>query len=198
MLENEQIIKVGVDPWRDVKKLKDKYGIHTKGTLDLRFMAEKCGERPLGLANLAREHLGMELDMHFGNHSEWEDNILRYENKIYAAKDSFAGIELFKHFANRLKPGRLRMPMLPISCRELIGPHCIDNPYIYRSERDTPDRRTATPVRCNRGGGDEAPESRMEKKNEQSEGISGMDIAIATTMAAGLGYCVYQFFKPKK
>lgn len=55
---------------------------------------------------------------------------------MYAARDAFVTIELFKLFANRLEPGILDIPKRPICCRELLGDGFIDVKYTYEYEFD--------------------------------------------------------------
>lgn len=131
-------MKVGVDPLNDVKKLKEKYDVDAKGTLDLRYLAEACGERPRGLQYLAETHIGMRLEKSVNRHFEWDDEHLDHSLRLYAAEDAYASIELFKHFMNRLEYGRLGIPMRPIRGFAIQGRACIDKRYIYRSENDSP------------------------------------------------------------
>lgn len=133
MLENKTILKVGIDGWRDIEKFVDKYQFDTKGTLDLRFLAEACGYRPLGLEYLAHEHLGINLVEN--DHEKWEDEEIDSSSRIYAAQCAFASIELFKYFANRLRPEGLRMPL---NCLGVLGRDRVDVRYIYRSDLDRP------------------------------------------------------------
>lgn len=125
-------MKVGIDPWRDVARLAEKYEVYTEGTLDLRFMAEECGEIPRSLQFLAVNHLGMNLEKGAAMHYFWEDDQIDSKLVKYAAEDAFASIELFKYFANRLRPGRL--PKM-IKCIDVLGRDCTDEKFVYNSER---------------------------------------------------------------
>lgn len=130
LLEDINLIKVGIDPWRDVKKLKEKYDVNTRGTLDLRYLAEECGFRPMGLGKLAHEHLRIHLHKVFSEtYFEWEDKELNFTCQQYAAEDAFVAIELFKSFANVLQQDRLSIPMEPIRSYELLIKDIIDKRY---------------------------------------------------------------------
>lgn len=131
MLEDRTIIKVGIGPFQDEQKLRAKYNVNTRGTWDLRFLAEACGDsESLGLGDLARKHLGMKLDKkNLSFHYHWEDEVLDSTRISYAADDVFASIELFKTFASRKIPGGLRVPM-QISSTQLTGRNCLDIKYI--------------------------------------------------------------------
>lgn len=161
-------------------KISEKYDVFTRGTLDLRFLAEKCESRPLGLEWLSREHLGIQLDKGFSvNHYLWEIEELPSSLRSYAAKDAFVSIELFKYFLNRLKPRGLRVPL---TCFDVLGLDCIDKRYIYRSELDIPIVR---PQSLYNG-------QRTVETVERSEGISGWGLALAGAAALG-GFLFYRY-----
>lgn len=95
----------------------------------------------MGLAYLARLHLGIDLDEgSYLDHFAWEEDELPHSHQIYAARDAFVMIELFKHFADRLEPGTFDIPKRPICCRDLLGDDFIDIKYTYEYEFDKPNR----------------------------------------------------------
>lgn len=113
LLEDESILKVGIQPYVDAKYLMHDYRIAgVASTLDLRLLAKECGFEALGLGGLAQEHLQVQLDK---NRcicaSNWEDNQLLDVQIEYAAKDARISLELFKVFEEKLKPK-------PIDCDE--------------------------------------------------------------------------------
>lgn len=182
MLENNAILKVGIDGWRDVQKLEDKYGIDTIGTLDLRFLAEACHERPVGLGKLALNHLGMNAWKDTSNFFKWENDTLDYESQKYAAMDAFASIELFKYFAACLRPRGMR---IPITCFDVLGKDHLDERYVYRSELDRVYHESAWP---------ESDEPRVvhSQEQQQSEGVSGFGLALAAGAIALGGFLLYR------
>lgn len=206
MLENKSTLKVGIDPWRDVEKLLDKYDLDISGTLDLRFLAEACKEIPNGLAYLARVHLGMNLNKNNPSiHSEWERNVLSAACQKYAAEDAFASIELFKHFAKCFKPANLRAP---INCFDVLCRDRTDKRFVYRSElyaRAYPQGGNVEYQSLTAGFGStlqrqkQSMSLRTQDDEQQSEGVSGMGIAVAA--AAGLaalgGFLYYKSQRPK-
>lgn len=87
-----------------------------------------------GLSHLADKYLGMKLEkFDYRIHYKWENAELTDSLQMYAAADAFASIALFTAFGERLKPGRLTLPMKPINCHELLGRDCIDIRYSYES-----------------------------------------------------------------
>lgn len=113
LLEDESILKVGIQPYVDAKYLTHDYRIAgVASTLDLRSLAKECGFEALGLGGLAQEHLQVQLDK---NRcicaSNWEEFQLLNVQIDYAAKDARVSLELFKVFEEKLKPK-------PIDCDE--------------------------------------------------------------------------------
>uniref|UniRef100_A0A1A9VR77 3'-5' exonuclease domain-containing protein n=1 Tax=Glossina austeni TaxID=7395 RepID=A0A1A9VR77_GLOAU len=83
LLEDKEIIKVGIDPAADGRKLQEDYGIYVASTFDIRYLNHKS---------------------RYTARSNWEFDKLDADQVEYAANDAFAGVEIFKHLANRLKP----------------------------------------------------------------------------------------------
>lgn len=105
ILEDANIVKVGVAPLGDANYLVRDYGICVASTLDLRYLAIMCGHRPGGLAKLSEDHLNVKLDKNWRIRcSDWEASTLTSKQIEYAAKDAHVAIELFKKFANKLNP----------------------------------------------------------------------------------------------
>lgn len=147
MLENGAIIKTGANIGIDVAKLANKFGVNTRGRLDLRYLAVECGNTGnLGLASLVDEYLEMEkvkLGEYF--HYWWEDEELDDDHIKYAAKDAFYSAELFKELVNRLTPGIIRNPPWPVNWREILGEEFIDTEFRdRRSRRGEDDERVRT------------------------------------------------------
>lgn len=108
ILKDKTILKVGISPHQDAKKLAQDYGLVVNGTLDLARLAKKCRYKATGLANLAREVLNVILPLKKSGlivsklHSKWEKETLDDENIKYAANDVHVSIELFKKFEEKL------------------------------------------------------------------------------------------------
>lgn len=101
LLANGDIVKVGVVPMDDARHLARDYGLCVAGTLDLRHMARAANFRPLGLAKMALEHLGVVMDKDWRiSCSNWEATQLTARQIDYAAKDALVAVELFRHFAS--------------------------------------------------------------------------------------------------
>ncbi|XP_037037106.1 exonuclease 3'-5' domain-containing protein 2 isoform X2 [Bradysia coprophila] len=97
ILEDENIIKVGVVPIDDSKYLAQDYGIRVASTLDLRHLAKSLGYEPSGLAKLAEIHLSLKMNKNWRIRcSDWEARSLTDEQLGYAATDAFAAVEIFK------------------------------------------------------------------------------------------------------
>uniref|UniRef100_A0A1B0BNC1 3'-5' exonuclease domain-containing protein n=1 Tax=Glossina palpalis gambiensis TaxID=67801 RepID=A0A1B0BNC1_9MUSC len=105
LLVDKEIIKVGVDPAGDAQKLQEDKGIYVTSTFDIRYLAVMLRCKPLGLEKLSRSLLNVGLVKQWDiAKSNWEFDMLDRDQVQYAANDAFAGIEIFKHLANRLKP----------------------------------------------------------------------------------------------
>lgn len=104
MLEDDNILKVGVAPQGDANYLARDYGVCVASTFDLRYLAAMTGCRSGGLAKMSEDYLKVILDKNWRIRcSDWEAPTLNEKQIDYAAKDAHVGIELFKFFAERLK-----------------------------------------------------------------------------------------------
>uniref|UniRef100_A0A336JZY7 Exonuclease 3'-5' domain-containing protein 2 n=1 Tax=Culicoides sonorensis TaxID=179676 RepID=A0A336JZY7_CULSO len=105
ILENEDILKVGVAPIDDARYLSSDYAVGVASTLDLRYMAVEAKVKPEGLGNMSKAQLGIELDKDWRIRcSDWEADTLTSRQIDYAAKDAYVAIELFKKFAEIISP----------------------------------------------------------------------------------------------
>lgn len=123
ILENENIVKVGVESKRDADFLFEDYSIRVKSTLDLRYFAELVNCAPSGLAKMSEDFLNVKLNKKcWGIHLRWESLTLKPKEINYAAKDVQVAIELFKYFNNKLHADILQNQTLNI--RDLIDKYC--------------------------------------------------------------------------
>lgn len=113
ILENPEILKVGVTPETDARLLLQDYGINVQGTFDLRFIALQSGHQAGGLGALSKSILNITLDKNWRVRcSDWEIENLS-ENQIdYAAKDAFVAVEIFKKLYNEMN-----LPRNPLDIR---------------------------------------------------------------------------------
>jgi exonuclease 3'-5' domain-containing protein 2 len=104
ILENPEILKVGVTPEMDARLLLQDYSVNVQGTFDLRFIAMQSGRKPGGLAALSKSILNIELDKNWRVRcSDWEIEELSKSQIDYAAKDAFVAVEIFRKLYNEMK-----------------------------------------------------------------------------------------------
>ena len=101
-LKNKNIIKVGVAIDMDIKHLKEIYGnLDINSFIDLRNIVKKSGLREtqfVSLAAMTKNYLGLTLSESPAN---WHTcDYLDEEQIMYAASDSFYGLQLFHLFCN--------------------------------------------------------------------------------------------------
>lgn len=104
ILEDENIIKIGVIPLYDGKYLEEDYNIRTKSTFDISYLVQLAGCEVGGLKFMAERYLNLKWKEDFKFHSRWEEPLLSEEQIEYASKDAFVAIELFKLFSEKLQP----------------------------------------------------------------------------------------------
>lgn len=108
ILEDDNIVKVGVAPQGDANYLARDYGVCVANTFDVRYMAALSGCRTGGLAKMSEDYLKVKLDKNSRIRcSDWEAPSLNNTQIDYAAKDAHVGIELFKYFADKLRTKRV-------------------------------------------------------------------------------------------
>lgn len=105
LLENEDILKVGVASIEDASRLSYDYGVGVASTFDLRFLTIHAKRKPEGLAKLSKSILNIELDKNWRIRcSDWEAKELTNIQIDYAAKDAIVAVEIFKKLSNEIKP----------------------------------------------------------------------------------------------
>ncbi|XP_055322326.1 uncharacterized protein LOC129578174 [Sitodiplosis mosellana] len=108
ILEDENILKVGIMPHKDGNRLGNNYRVEVSGILDLKHLAKKCKCKAEGIRSLSEEVLNVKLDYKKRGrisreiHKSWENDKLNDENIQYAANDGHVAIELFKKFQQKL------------------------------------------------------------------------------------------------
>ncbi|XP_070492794.1 exonuclease 3'-5' domain-containing protein 2-like [Chironomus tepperi] len=105
ILQDPEIMKVGIASVDDSNKLFQDYAIKVNGTFDIRFLALLANHKAEGLAKLSKSILNIELDKNWRiTCSDWESPILSKAQIDYAAKDSFVAVEIFKNLYNIVRP----------------------------------------------------------------------------------------------
>lgn len=105
ILEDEDIVKVGVSPQDDAKYLSSDYAVGVASTLDLRYLAFEAQIKGEGLAKMSKTLLNIELDKDWRIRcSDWEAPDLNAKQMQYAANDAFVAIELFKKISESIVP----------------------------------------------------------------------------------------------
>lgn len=108
ILEDEDIVKVGVSPQDDAKYLSHDYAVGVASTLDLRYLAFEAQIKAEGLGRMSKSLLNIELDKDWRIRcSDWEAPELTERQVEYAANDAFVAIELFKVISEKIVPKSL-------------------------------------------------------------------------------------------
>lgn len=97
LLSSECILKVGVAPYEDGRKLTNDYGCRVFGTVDLRTLANRLGvPSRKSLAALTMEYLGTEMDKILEVRcGDWNADVLTEQQKAYAAYDAIASVLIY-------------------------------------------------------------------------------------------------------
>ncbi|XP_043466914.1 exonuclease 3'-5' domain-containing protein 2 [Leptopilina heterotoma] len=108
LLSNRHLLKVGVAPFEDGRKLTKDYGCKIYGTLDLRTLAERLDlPSPKSLAALSLEYLGLELEKVVEIRcSDWNNDTLTDDQIAYAAYDALASMFIYHQILRRAKRKR--------------------------------------------------------------------------------------------
>ncbi|EDV49520.1 exonuclease 3'-5' domain-containing protein 2 [Drosophila erecta] len=105
LLEDDDVIKVGVAPQEDAVKLSHDYGVGVASTLDLRFLCVMAGHKPEGLGKLSKTHLNFTLDKHWRLAcSNWEAKNLEPKQLDYAANDALMAVAIYQKLCRDLQP----------------------------------------------------------------------------------------------
>lgn len=104
LLNDPAILKVGIGAIEDAQLLRSDYNLKVESALDLRHLAERCRvPGPYGMARLAEQSLGLQLDKHWRvRASNWEALELSERQLKYAANDAHVAVELFRLYADQV------------------------------------------------------------------------------------------------
>ena len=126
LLQDENILKVGVAPAGDANYLTKDYGACVAGTLDLQFLAQQAHGHGGGLARLAEDLIGVTLNKNWRIRcSDWEGPTLTNNQIKYAAMDAHIAIEIFKVLAEKLQKTDVWTNRKEHLAR-VIDEHCFD------------------------------------------------------------------------
>ncbi|KAK9670953.1 hypothetical protein K7432_017204 [Basidiobolus ranarum] len=105
ILQNPDILKVGVAATGDGKHLQESYGVETNGIVDLENIAKKLNEDGLSLAKLASKYAdGLELVKNKKKMLRWRwEETLDHERIMYAAQDAVSGYRIYKNLLIKQK-----------------------------------------------------------------------------------------------
>ncbi|XP_013397750.1 exonuclease 3'-5' domain-containing protein 2 [Lingula anatina] len=105
ILADKSILKTGVDPLNDGKKITQDYDIPVKGSVDLRNVLRRFvrGINPnIGLKKMAKDYLDVDMDKSiFLRCSNWEADQLTPEQVNYGATDALVGVDIFMAIVSR-------------------------------------------------------------------------------------------------
>lgn len=117
LLQDEGILKTGLNIGNDALKLRRDFGIRTAGLVDLGKLAGQClshGNRAWNLADLVAETTGRRLPKEL-RMSDWEATRLSPEQLTYAARDAYASWLVCTRLLTRLRPDPLvGVPQPPV------------------------------------------------------------------------------------
>lgn len=103
LLEDEEILKVGVAPYDDAGNLCHDFGVGVASTFDLRYLAVMTNSKPESLAKMSKNVLNVELDKNWRVRcSDWEAKDLTEKQIDYAAKDALVAVEIFKSLSRKI------------------------------------------------------------------------------------------------
>ncbi|XP_033213604.1 exonuclease 3'-5' domain-containing protein 2 [Belonocnema kinseyi] len=108
LLSNRRLLKVGVAPFEDGKKLTNDYGCKVYGTLDVRTLADRLDlPSPKSLAAMSLEYLGLELDKLIEVRcSDWDNDTLTDDQIAYASYDALTSVFIYHQILERARKKR--------------------------------------------------------------------------------------------
>ena len=99
ILENPQIIKIGVGLRDDIRGLRRDYNCEPQGMLDLNQFAKKKKFQSIGVQKLSALVLGIYINKK-QQLSNWECNPLSKKQQLYAATDAWVPYEIYERIKN--------------------------------------------------------------------------------------------------
>ncbi|KAB7500818.1 Exonuclease 3'-5' domain-containing protein 2 [Armadillidium nasatum] len=139
LLEDKEIVKVGVSCETDNRHLTLDYNINVRSCMDLRHLAleDNLKNIKFSLENLARHYLGKNLNKNWKlQASNWESRTLAQRQVTYAAEDSLIGLHILLAQLNRLWKPVLQEKWEKLTCmaiKEICQPF-LDVDFQYRHQ----------------------------------------------------------------
>lgn len=113
LLNNDQIVKIGIDPEKTGAYLMQDYDLQVNGTSDLRHLARRYEiQEPYGLAEMAKNLLRFTMDAGLWiPDRNWEEELMLVHQIQYAAYNVIVVMELLRYFSKQA----LQQEMAPFS-----------------------------------------------------------------------------------
>ncbi|MBQ8336308.1 MAG: 3'-5' exonuclease domain-containing protein 2 [Bacteroidaceae bacterium] len=99
LLENEQITKVGLSLHDDIQVLSKRRKFKAAGFLEIQEFVKKFGIEEMSLQKIFAIVFGQRISKS-QQLSNWENDVLTDKQKLYAATDAWACLELYNHLNN--------------------------------------------------------------------------------------------------
>lgn len=131
LLEDDKIVKVGINPMKIGDYLSRNHNIRMKSTLDIRHMAKMTGSAVGYLKAMCETHLG-HYYAEYKAPPSWAIEKFKDKELEFAARDSHQAMELFKIFHEKLIPNSSH-DGLPTSTVSLVKEY-LDVKYADQSE----------------------------------------------------------------
>ncbi|MBC7466167.1 MAG: 3'-5' exonuclease domain-containing protein 2 [Bdellovibrio sp.] len=103
VLENDQVLKVGVAIRDDIKGLQKLFSFTPKKFIELQDVAKEKGLKNFGLKGMAAEVLQAALSKG-PKMTNWESSVLTAPQLLYAATDAWIGLKLYNKITNQITP----------------------------------------------------------------------------------------------
>ncbi|XP_067644802.1 exonuclease 3'-5' domain-containing protein 2 [Eurosta solidaginis] len=134
ILEDDNVIKVGVCPQDDAQKLSLDYGVGVASTFDLRFLAALTNQPAAGLAKMAKSVLNVDLEKSWRTAcSDWEAPALSEKQLRYAADDALVAVKIFEKLFDKYE----QRPFWKLSSTQLVSAQEKLEPFLDMRFKDT-------------------------------------------------------------
>jgi ribonuclease D len=101
ILENPEVVKVGVAIRDDIKALQKIFSFMPGGVVELQDLAKQKGLKNFGLKGMADEVLQAMLSKQF-KMTNWEARELSEQQELYAATDAWVGLIIYRKLMGRV------------------------------------------------------------------------------------------------
>ena len=130
ILRSYDIIKTGIEGFKDARYLREDYSLEVRSTFDLRYLAEDTGNRPEGLEKLSLEVLDLDLGRDWELiKSDWDVPKLEDRQIAYGEAAVKASIDIFTTLYSFMEPNQTKEKILAY-CQSNI-----DKPFKWYTQR---------------------------------------------------------------